>query len=87
MIHGFDLNNPLVCEGIVGEGCGGGRIFLIENSVLKAYDPQSQEYILLLENIHMPKKISKKACIISIECEKENIEFDLSSMGKSIKKV
>jgi len=82
MIHGFDLNNPLTCEGIVGDGCGGGRLFVIEDNMLKAYDPQTKESITLLEDIEHPKKISKSACIVSIECESEIIEFDLSLMKK-----
>ena len=81
MIVGFDLENPLVCEGIIGDGCGGGRIFMVEDKTLKAYDPQTKESIILLENIHMPRKIYKKACVISIECEKETIKFDLSAMA------
>lgn len=87
MTHGFDLNAPLVCEGIIGDGCGGGRIFFIEQNTLFAHDPQTKENMKLLENIHMPKKISKKACIITIECEDERIEFDLSSMQQTLKKV
>lgn len=80
--HGFDLNNPLVCEGIIGDGCGGGRIFVVENETLRAHDPYTKESILLLENIHMPKSISKKGCVVTITCENELIEFDLSSMKK-----
>lgn len=80
MTAGFDLDSPLVCEGIVGDGCGGGRIFHIENSCLKAYDPQTKESILLLEKIQTPKEMSKKSCTIFIECENELIKFDLSSM-------
>ncbi len=78
----YDLDSPLVCEGIIGDGCGGGRIFVVEDSVLKAYDPQSKETIVLLENIQSPKKISKNTCIISIECENFTIEFDLSALKR-----
>lgn len=83
----YDLDSPLVCEGIIGDGCGGGRIFVIEDAALKAYDHQSEESIVLLENIESPKKITKKACIISVECENWTIEFDLSAMSESVKKV
>ena len=79
-INSFDLKSPLICEGIIGDGCGGGRLFIVEDETLKAYDPQTKEMIVLLENIHMPKEISKKACIITIECEDKTIEFDLSKM-------
>lgn len=87
MSHGFDVNSSLVCEGIIGDGCGGGRVFFIKDETLFAHDPQTEQKIKLLENIHMPRSISKKKCIITIECENEIIEFDLSSMGKTIKEV
>lgn len=80
MTHGFDLSSPLVCEGIVGDGCGGGRIFFIRESALYAHDPISKEDMKLLEDIKMPQKISKNECVISIKCKQEIIEFDLSSM-------
>ncbi|DAB27919.1 MAG: thiamine biosynthesis protein ThiF [Sulfurimonas sp. RIFOXYD12_FULL_33_39] len=76
----FDLDNPLVCEGIIGDGCGGGRLFFIEDETLKAYDPQSKEVINLLSDIKDAKKISKKGCIITIECQKESIKLDLSQI-------
>jgi len=80
MILGFDTT--LTCEGIIGDGCGGGRIFTIQDETLIAYDPYTKENILLLENIHMPKSISKNGCIISILCENEEIKFDLSALKK-----
>lgn len=81
MIHGFDLESPFVCEGIMGDGCGGGRIFFIEDETLYANDPVSRENIVLLQNIKGAKKISKSACIITVECEDENIKFNLSTMS------
>jgi hypothetical protein len=80
--HGFNLDSPLVCEGIIGDGCGGGRIFFVEESILYAHDPVTKEDIKLLEDIQMPQKISKNKCVIFIECKEENIAFDLSSMTK-----
>ena len=76
----LDISSPLVCEGIVGDGCGGGRIFFVEDSTLMVYDPQTQEAIPLLDGIKQAKKIYKKACTITIECEDKSIEFDLSAM-------
>ena len=81
MMDGFDRDNPLVCEGIIGDGCGGGRIFFIQNATLFAHDPMTKEQILLLKNINMPIKLSKKKCIITIKCEKETISFDLSKIS------
>lgn len=82
MIHGFDLESPLVCEGIVGDGCGGGRIFFIEDETLYAHDPISKENRMLLQNIKKAKKISKSGCVITIEFEDEKMEFDLSQMKR-----
>lgn len=82
MTHGFDLNSPLVCEGVVGDGCGGGRLFLVENETLIAYDPITQEKIILLKNISQAKRVSKSGCIVEIESKKESIRFDLSALKK-----
>ena len=78
MIHGSRIS----CVGIVGDGCGGGREFIVEDGVLFAYDSQTDEKIVLLKDIHMPKAISKSGCIITIECEDEVIKFDLSALRK-----
>jgi len=78
MTHGFDLNSALVCEGIVGDGCGGGRIFFVEEEKLFAYDPLTQERIELLKDIENVQKISKKGCDITIEFLDRSIIFNLS---------
>ncbi|MCD6432445.1 MAG: thiamine biosynthesis protein ThiF [Sulfurimonas sp.] len=74
------VGSKISCMGIVGDGCGGGREFIIKDGVLLAYDPTTKEETTLLENIHMPRAISKKGCLITIECKDKTIEFDLSSM-------
>ena len=83
MTAGFNLDSPLVCEGIIGDGCGGGRIFYIEDSTLKAYDPLTKESIIILTDLVEAVSIRKTACIIFIEFKDENIEFDLSLMSKA----
>ena len=75
-------SKKISCIGIVGDGCGGGREFIVQDGVFFANDPQTNENIVLLKNIHMPKKISKSGCIITIECEEEIINFDLSALKK-----
>ncbi len=82
MTHGFDLDNPLVCEGIVGDGCGGGRLFMVEDEILFAYDPQTQEKILLLKDIFEAESVKKSGCIIEIKCSSNIVIFDLSSLKK-----
>lgn len=81
MTFEFDLNGPLACRGIIGDGCGGGRDFFIKDETLFAYDEISKESITLLEGVRNAKNISKSACIITIECKDERIEFDLSKMS------
>ena len=80
MMDGFDLDSPLVCEGIVGDGCGGGRLFFVEDETLKAYDFVTKEKFTLLTNILNAESISKDACIITVVCEKKEIKFDLSAL-------
>jgi len=82
MTHGFDLNSALVCEGIVGDGCGGGRIFFVEEERLFAYDPLTQERIELLSDIKDAKSIAKKGCHITIQTACEQIIFDLSQLKR-----
>jgi len=72
--------SKLSCMGIIGDGCGGGREFIVEDGVLYAYDDTAKQSIVLLQNIKEAKSISKSACIITIECENETIEFDLSKL-------
>jgi len=70
------------CLGIIGDGCGGGREFIVEDEVLYVYDPYTKETITLLENIKSAKKISKYRCVLTIECDQEVIQFDLSELKK-----
>ena len=74
--------SKISCMGIIGDGCGGGREFIVEDEVLRAYDELSGENIVLLEGIKNAISISKKSCIINLICKDEIIEFDLSKMSK-----
>jgi len=78
MIAGFNEDSPLICFGIVGDGCGGGRYFFVEDSMLKTYDPTTKDVLILKENIQNAISISKDGCIVTIKCQNEIIEFDLS---------
>ena len=82
MTHGFDLESSLICEGIIGDGCGGGRLFMVENETLKAYDPTSKESFTLLEKVLNAVSISKSHCVLSVICKEERIKFDLSLMKR-----
>ena len=80
MMDGFDLDSPLVCEGIIGDGCGGGRIFFVEKEALLVYDPTTKKSRKLLEGLQEVQSISKKGCIITLELQSETRLFDLSSL-------
>ncbi len=86
----LDLSNPKdMCIGVIGDGCGGGRIFIADtgHNMIKVYDPTTAEVFIILKDIDQPTGIKKKGCILSIEIAntKELIEFDLSSMKQIIK--
>ena len=80
----LDKNDPLMCEGIVGDGCGGGRIFFIRENQLFAHDPMTKEDKALFTVEVIPKKLFKKGCILSLQYEQHAIEFDLSLMTQRI---
>lgn len=81
MTHGFDFSSPLVCEGIVGDGCGGGRIFYINGNFLNVYDPTTRESLILYDKLKDVKSLTKKGCILFIESVNEDIEFDISTLN------
>jgi len=80
----LDINSPLVCEGIIGDGCGGGRLFYIKESRLFAHDPMTKSDILLLKNLQNAIRVEKNGCIITIELQEKTLYFDLSKMSLSL---
>lgn len=80
IVDGFDLDSALVCEGIVGDGCGGGRVFYVKEDKLFAYDPYAKTHRELLKNLLHVESISKKACIITLLCKEGIKELDLSTI-------
>ena len=72
--------SKISCMGIIGDGCGGGREFIVEDETLYAFYDVTGEKTELLSSIKNAKTISKKGCIITIVCESEIIEFDLSTL-------
>ncbi len=72
--------SKISCMGIIGDGCGGGREFIIEDEKLYAYYDVTGEKIELLSGVKNAQSISKKHCILTIVCLDETILFDLSSL-------
>ena len=68
------------CEGVIGDGCGGGRIFFTCKDALKVYDPTTKEVMTLLDNLESPEELSKKGCHLFFTCKGEKMGFDLSKM-------
>ena len=81
IIEGTKIDDGLICEGIPGDGCGGGRYFFVKNEILKAYDPQSQEITILLKGVKSAKKVTKEGCVVTVICEDKDIKFNLSTMS------
>ncbi len=74
MSHGFEI----FCEGKPGDGCGGGRLFYIENERLFAYDPAAKSSIELAAGIKEAYDISKSGCRLFIRTRNGERVFDLS---------
>lgn len=73
------IDDALVCEGIVGDGCGGGRLFYIQESTLFTYDPYAKTRILLLEDIQNAISLKKEGCLLYIGLSQGSFVFDLST--------
>ena len=75
-----------VCGGIVGDGCGGGRLFIADtfNNKVKAYFPDDHSMMTLLEGLNEPGGISKKGCELYIANAHEIVVFDLSKMQSRV---
>ena len=57
-----------VACGRIGDGCGGGRLFVADtyNGKIKAYDPLSGRMMTLLEGLDEPTGICKRGCSLYI---------------------
>jgi len=83
------LQHPqdVVC-GEIGDGCGGGRLFITDtyNGKVKAYDPESHTIMTLLDALNEPGGIGKKGCELFIADTNAHriIRSDLSKMQSSV---
>lgn len=69
------------CEGIIGDGCGGGRFFFTCKDSLQTYDPLTKEVMTLVADLEEPQDISKIGCHLSFTCKQIKMIFDLSKMS------
>ena len=72
--------SSLSCEGIIGDGCGGGRIFFIEDNSLNVYDPTTNQTMLLYTPLKNAKSLTKQGCILTIQSNKNSLKFDISTL-------
>lgn len=68
------------CEGIIGDGCGGGRIFFTCKNSLNVYDPMTKMRKILLDGLDNPEELSKKGCHLIFTCKDKKMIFDISVM-------
>ncbi len=77
-----------VCAGNMGDGCGGGRLFIADtfNNKVKAYFPEDNSMITLVEDLNEPSGLSKKGCELFIANTNahEVLVFDLSKMESKV---
>jgi len=77
-----------LCAGIIGDGCGGGRLFIADtfNNKVKAFYPEDGSMMTLLEDLDEPRGIAKKGCELYIANTNahEIVVFDLSKMQKRV---
>lgn len=77
-----------LCVGVIGDGCGGGRMFIADtfNNKIKAYFPDDGSMITLLEDLHEPSGLSKKGCELFVANTNahEILVFDLSQMQSRV---
>jgi len=77
-----------LCAGIVGDGCGGGRLFIADtfNNKVKAYYPDNNTMMTLLDGLDEPGGIAKRGCELFVANTNahEIIVFDLSTMEKRV---
>lgn len=68
--------------GRVGDGCGGGRIFVADtyNGKLKAFDPLGGTMMTIAEGLNEPVDLYKRGCHIFIAETARISRFDLSTM-------
>jgi hypothetical protein len=69
------------CEGIIGDGCGGGRFFFTCKDSINAYDPFSKSVMLLIDGLDEPQNITKKGCQLFFTCKEKKKIFDFSLMS------
>lgn len=73
-----------IVAGQIGDGCGGGRLFIADtfNSKLKVFDPETRIMMTLCDTLNEPGGIDKKGCDIFIADTNNSkiVRYNLSQM-------
>ena len=71
-----------LCVGQYGDGCGGGRIFLVDkvNKKIKVYEQETHAIMTLVECHEVPYSIVKSGCDLYILSKKSVTKFNISTM-------
>jgi len=72
--------------GRIGDGCGGGRIFVTDtyNGKLKAFNPLGGTMMTLAEGLAEPADLFKRGCLLYIATTEGVVRFDLSKMQTAL---
>lgn len=68
--------------GQYGDGCGGGRVFILFKNYIKVYNPEAKTFVMLLQDLKKASSIFKKGCELFIKEEDGDYVFNLSKMSK-----
>ncbi len=68
------------CVGVYGDGCGGGRLFVLYGSYVKVYDLDQETDSVLFEGFAQAQGISKSGCQLSVQTPLKRITYNLSTM-------
>lgn len=76
----LDENPVDYCVGVYGDGCGGGRIFVLYGTYVKVYDLEQEESFVLYEGFSQGQNINKTGCQLNIQTPLKRINYNLSTM-------
>ncbi len=70
--------------GIIGDGCGGGRLFILELYAVKVFDFETKEIMEIYTQAEKMYSFSKKGCDLFITTDERILKFNLSMMRAEI---
>jgi len=68
--------------GRFGDGCGGGRLFILFGHKVQTFNPENREFFTLVKDLNQAKSIKKKGCDLFLEEADGSSVFNLTRMEK-----